>query len=74
MIAGEQGSSGASVSFPRLAGGGHPHRRQGHDQHHRGGAEAAAAVRQPSNHSSLQVLAVYCTATFFKIAIEAVFS
>lgn len=24
---GEQGSSGASVSFPRLARGGHPHRR-----------------------------------------------
>lgn len=52
---GEQGPSGASVPFPRLARGGHPHRRQRHDQFNRSGAETAAAVRQPPHHGALQV-------------------
>lgn len=54
-FSGEQGPSSAPVPFPRLAGGGHPHRRQRHDQFNRSGAEAAAAVGKPPHHGALQV-------------------
>lgn len=54
-FSGEQSPSRAPVPFPRLARGGHPHRRQRHDQFNRSGAETAAAVRKPPHHGALQV-------------------
>lgn len=52
---GKQEPADPAVSLPRLARGWDPQRREGDDQHHRGRAEAAAAVGQPPHHRALQV-------------------
>lgn len=52
---GEQEPADPAVPLPWLAWSGHPQRWKGHDQHHRSRAEAAAAVREPPHHRTLQV-------------------
>lgn len=52
---GKQEPTDPAVSLPRLARSWDPRGWEGDDQHHRSGAEAAAAVWQPPHHCALQV-------------------